>query len=169
MKLVKLYLTAFGPFTERVLDFGSTGQSMVLVYGPNEAGKSAMLRAISDLRFGIPLHSKDNFIHAHADMRLGGLFQDRDGREHAFVRRKGRGNTLHLAAIDGNLAATDTVVSPELEILLTGGLSKEEYDVMFGLDHRRLREGGEALLKGEGEIGAALFEASAGAQHSGHS
>lgn len=50
MKLVKLYLTAFGPFTERVLDFGSTGQSMVLVYGPNEAGKSAMLRAISDLR-----------------------------------------------------------------------------------------------------------------------
>ena len=42
MKLVKLYLTAFGPFTERVLDFGSTGQSMVLVYGPNEAGKSAM-------------------------------------------------------------------------------------------------------------------------------
>lgn len=162
MKLVKLYLTAFGPFTERVLDFGSTGQSMVMVYGPNEAGKSAMLRAISDLRFGIPLHSKDNFIHAHADMRLGGLFQDRDGREHAFVRRKGRGNTLHLAAIDGNLAATDTVVSPELEILLTGGLSKEEYDVMFGLDHRRLREGGEALLKGEGEIGAALFEASAG-------
>lgn len=73
MKLVKLYLTAFGPFTERVLDFGSTAQSMVLVYGPNEAGKSAMLRAISDLRFGIPLHSKDNLIHAHADMRLGGV------------------------------------------------------------------------------------------------
>lgn len=33
---------------------------------------------------------------------------------------------------------------------------------MFSLDHQGLRAGGEALLKGEGNIGAALFEASAG-------
>lgn len=162
MKLLTLYLQAFGPFTERVIDLGSTGQSLVLVFGPNEAGKSAMLRAISDLRFGIDPRSKDNFIHAHPDMRVGGVFLDQDGRKHAFVRRKGRGNTLHLGTIDGGLSATDTPAPPELEALLTAGLSKDEYDAMFGLDHRRLREGGEALLKGEGEVGAALFEASAG-------
>ena len=162
MKLLSLYLQAFGPFTDRVLDLGSTGQSLVLVYGPNEAGKSAILRAISDLRFGIPMQSKDNFIHAHPDLRVGGVFLDHDGRQHAFSRRKGRGNTLQIATIDGGLTATDTPVPPELEAMLTGGLSKDDYDLMFGLDHRRLREGGEALLKGEGEVGAALFEASAG-------
>lgn len=162
MKLLTLYLQAFGPFTNRALDLGSTGQTLVLVYGPNEAGKSAMLRAISDLRFGIPPQSKDNFVHAHPDMRVGGVFLDHHGHEHALLRRKGRGNTLHFATINGGLSATETPVPSELEALLTGGLSKDEYETMFALDHQRLREGGEALLKGEGEVGAALFEASAG-------
>src|SRR5919112_5046263 len=33
---------------------------------------------------------------------------------------------------------------------------------MFGLNHARLREGGQVLLRGEGDLGATLFEASAG-------
>lgn len=33
---------------------------------------------------------------------------------------------------------------------------------MFSLNHARLRAGGILLLKGEGELGSALFEASAG-------
>ena len=56
----------------------------------------------------------------------------------------------------------ETPVPPDVEILLNGGLRKEEYESMFGLDHRQLREGGQALLNGEGDVGAALFEASAG-------
>ncbi|MBC7414789.1 MAG: AAA family ATPase [Herminiimonas sp.] len=157
MKLIRLHLQAFGPFTDRILDFGATGQSLVIVYGPNEAGKSSMLRAISDLRFGIPAQSKDNFVHAHPDMRVGGTFVDRQGAEFSVVRRKGRGATLNMAG-----AAADVPVPPEIEAMITCGLTKEDHDAMFGLDHGRLREGGEALLKGEGEVGAALFEASAG-------
>ena len=162
MKLRRLHLKAFGPFTDRVLDFGTAAQGLVLVHGPNEAGKSSTLRAVSDLRFGIPLHSKDNFIHAHPDMRVGGEFVDRQGNEYSLIRRKGRGATLFFAdfALGGQALATP--VPPEVEILLNGGLRKEEYDSMFGLDHHRLREGGQALLKGEGDVGAALFEASAG-------
>ena len=166
MKLLTLHLQAFGPFTDRVIELGSTGHSLLLIHGPNEAGKSAMLRAISDLRFGIPTQSKDNFVHTHPDMRIGGVFQDRAGHTHAFVRRKGRGHTLLMARPgtpkDAPLVATDEPVPPELEAQLTGGLSKDDYELMFGLDHARLRQGGEALLKGEGEVGAALFEASAG-------
>lgn len=67
MKLRRLHLQAFGPFTDRTLDFGATDQNLVIVYGPNEAGKFATLRAISDLRFGIPTRSKDNFIHQHPE------------------------------------------------------------------------------------------------------
>lgn len=46
--------------------------------------------------------------------------------------------------------------------MLTGRPTREEYEKRYGLDHARLREGGRALLDGEGEIGSALFEASAG-------
>ncbi|NHZ78213.1 AAA family ATPase [Massilia sp. CCM 8695] len=154
MKLRELHLTAFGPFTDRKLDFGSAGQNVVFVHGPNEAGKSSTLRAISDLRFGIPQLSRDNFVHEHRDMLLGGVLVDRNGKSYHIMRRKGRTNTLQYA--DGS------PVTPDIEALITCGLSKDDYEAMFGLDHDRLRKGGEALLAGQGEVGAALFEASAG-------
>lgn len=159
MKLVRLHLEAFGPFTNHIVEFS---QPLVLVHGRNEAGKSSTLRAISDLRFGIPPQSRDNFIHAHPDMRVGGVFLDRHGREHCLMRRKGAKATLHFAEFGADAATCGEAAPAEIEALLTYGLKKEEHDAMFGLDHRRLREGGEALLKGEGEVGAALFEASAG-------
>ncbi|MGI4778614.1 MAG: AAA family ATPase [Janthinobacterium lividum] len=164
MRLLRLHLPAFGPFTDRVLDFGRQGNSLVLVHGRNEAGKSSTLRAMADLRFGIPAQSRDNFIHAHADMRIGGEFVDREGRLHGFLRRKGRGGTLLRAAFgngSGNVVVGDAV-PPEVEALLTAGLTREAYESMFALDHQRLRKGGKALLEGEGDVGAALFEASAG-------
>lgn len=162
MRLLKLHLKAFGPFTDRSLDFGTAAQGLVLVHGPNEAGKSSTLRAISDLRFGIPVQSKDNFVHEHSDMRIGGEFVDRHGKKYSLMRRKGRSATLLYADFDPDGHTADDPVPPEVEALLTCGLTKEAYETMFGLDHRRLREGGKALLKGEGEVGAALFEASAG-------
>lgn len=162
MRLLKLHLLAFGPFTGRVLDFGSGSRRLVVLYGPNEAGKSSALRAISDLRFGVPLQSRDNFVHAHPDMKIGGEFVDRHGNPYALLRRKGRGATLLSAEFGPGEAVVGAAAAPEVQALLTCGLTKDAYDAMFGLDHRRLREGGEALLKGEGDVGAALFEASAG-------
>ena len=162
MRLLKLHLIAFGPFTDKKLDFGVGDQRLVLLHGPNEAGKSTVLRAISDLRFGIPQHSLDNFVHGYPDMRIGGEFLDRNGKVLSLLRRKGRQDTLRLANFDPVGAPVDQPASLEIEQLLTGGLSKDAYEAMFGIDHSRLREGGQALLNGEGEIGATLFEASAG-------
>ncbi|MBK8766775.1 MAG: AAA family ATPase [Burkholderiaceae bacterium] len=164
MRLLRLHLQAFGPFTGRILDLARGGARLALIYGPNEAGKSATLRAIGDLRFGVPQLSADNFRHAHPDMRIAGVFADPSGAEIGLVRRKGRGQTLLRRPI-GHLdqeGGDDEPISPELEAALTGGLSRDEYDTMFSLDHQRLRKGGEALLEGEGETGAALFEASSG-------
>ena len=53
MKLARLLLQAFGPFTDKTLDFAASPGNLHLIYGPNEAGKSSALRAITDLRFGI--------------------------------------------------------------------------------------------------------------------
>ena len=53
-------------------------------------------------------------------------------------------------------------VSPTLVQALTAGLDRDGFEAMFGLNHERLRDGGRRLLRGEGELGSALFEASAG-------
>jgi len=163
MRLQQLRLKAFGPFTDRVLDFGTGGPSLVLVYGPNEAGKSATLRAISDLRFGIPDRSVDRFVHDYADMRIGGVFVDSQGLRHSLMRRKGRSGS-NLTYYDFDEGRTDDArpVTADVEALLTGGLSRSDYELMFGLTHAKLREGGASLAKGEGDIGVALYEASAG-------
>ncbi|WP_310461999.1 AAA family ATPase [Sphaerotilus sp.] len=158
MKLLRLHLQAFGPFTDRWLDLGDGSVGLQLVCGPNEAGKSSTLRALTALRYGIELRSTDDFVHDHPAMRLGAVLLDREGREVRVVRRKGRGQTLSLCGANDTLLAA----SADLEHQLTGGLKRADFDSLYGLDHTRLRQGGEALLKGEGDVGAALFEASVG-------
>ena len=64
MKILKLNLTAFGPFTDAQLDLSKGNQGLHVIYGPNEAGKSSSLRAITDLLYGIPARTPDNFIHS---------------------------------------------------------------------------------------------------------
>jgi len=155
VRLRRLHLQAFGPFTDRWIDFGP---GLTLLAGPNEAGKSSMLRALTALRFGIEHRSTDNFVHEHARMALGAVVLDREGRELQLLRRKGREPTLSVVAPDGG----SLPASADLELQLTGGLKRADHDLMFALDHQRLRAGGEQLLAGQGEIGAALFEASAG-------
>ena len=162
MKLARLLLQAFGPFTDVVIDFAASSLNLHLIYGPNEAGKSSALRAMTDLRFGIHLRSTDDFVHNATDLRIGGVFMDDQGTPIGFVRRKGRGQTLSRFDPARMQFEEHFSVLPEHERALTSGLERAEFEQMFGLNHARLREGGTLLLKGEGELGAALFEASAG-------
>ena len=45
MRLLDFRLDKFGPFTDHVLDL--TEEGVHIIYGPNEAGKSSTLRAIT--------------------------------------------------------------------------------------------------------------------------
>jgi exonuclease SbcC len=165
MRLTALHLKAFGPFSDQVLPLGAEKQLLVLVHGLNEAGKSSALRAIAGLRFGIPRTSEDKFLHDYKQMRIGGVFVDASGKEYSLMRRKGTVNTLKYADFNlGNLESDDPVAA-EIERLLTAGLSADDYHSVFSLDHDSMRKGGRALAKGEGEIGAALFEASSGVEN----
>src|SRR5690606_24139434 len=119
---------------------------------------------MTDLRFGSPQQSPDNFVHPHPDMRVGGEFVDRTGMRHALMRRKGRINTLCRTDFADPEAQPIDPAPPELEALLTCGLGRDEYETGFAIDHGRLRKGGKSLLEGEGEVGGPLFEASAGVQ-----
>ncbi|GAA0752823.1 AAA family ATPase [Ideonella azotifigens] len=161
MKLRTLFLNAFGPFTATTLDFSGPA-SLHLLYGPNEAGKSSALRAMGDLRYGIPRLSTDDFVHAHRDMQLAGAFEDSAGQVHTLARRKGLKDTLTPADPATGAALPVAPLSAALQQALTGSVSREVFETMHGLDSARLRKGGEQLIQGKGELGAALFEASTG-------
>lgn len=168
MKLTRLLLKAFGPFTDTEILFSGADSerspNLHVIYGANEAGKSSALRAIADLRYGIPARSPDNFQHDYRKMRISGIFLDRDGKPIGLTRHKGRGQTLTIFDPATGKPLDDQSDIGGLELSLTGGLQRADFESMFGLTHNRLREGGELLLQGEGELGAALFEASAGTQ-----
>lgn len=161
MRLLELHLRAFGPFTGLVLPLGSDDQRLVLVHGLNEAGKSSAMRAMKALRFGVPARTSDNFLHDYAHLRVGGVFLDDKGERHPLMRRKGTGQTLRFFDPADGTERPEAVPAPLLHAL-HAGLSEADYQTLFGLDHATLRAGGAALARGEGEIGAALFEASAG-------
>lgn len=152
MKIRKLNLTAFGPFTDRELVFDEVG--LHIVYGPNEAGKSSALRGLKALLYGIDERTLDNFIHANDKLRIHGLLQKNDDRELAFGRRKGRKNTL--LSPDGEVLDEQSL-TPFLQ-----GVTPELFASLFGIDHHALVQGGNEILEQKGEVGQALFSASLG-------
>jgi len=155
MKLNRLDLLAFGPFTNRSLVFGGTGHGLHVVYGPNEAGKSSALRALRQLLYGIDHKSGDGFLHPYEKMRVGALLEHSDGRTLECVRRKGRSNTL----LDPE---EDTPLDEGVLHNFLGGVDQDGFQKMFGIDHADLVRGGREILAGKGDIGRILFSAGAG-------
>jgi uncharacterized protein YhaN len=155
MRLRRLHIPAFGPFTDLDLAFPNPGnRDLHLIFGENEAGKSSLLRAIRDLLFGIHGQSRDGFLHDYKNLRLVGEVENKSGDHLVFQRRKGNKNTLLDAAGE---PLPDSALQPFL-----GGVGPEYFSTMFGLGGTELREGARELLSGEGELGAALFSASLG-------
>ncbi len=155
MKILKLNLTAFGPFSNVQLDLSGGNQGLHIIYGPNEAGKSSSLRAITDLLYGIHPRTPDNFIHPYPRLRIGAQLQHSDGTVLEIVRRKANKNSLFNG--DDSTALDETELTRFM-----GGVDRELFHMMFGIDHERLRRGGEEIVRGDGRIGQLLFAAGAG-------
>ena len=154
MRIDRLELRAFGPFTDHILDLSKGNQGLHVIYGPNEAGKSSALRAITQMFYGIPARSTDDFVHQKTQMRIGAML--RNGKDCLnFVRRKGTKSTLRDEQDDKIIDETDLLT-------FLGGLDEDTFGTVFGLHHDQLVEGGRMILDGKGNIGQALFAASAG-------
>ncbi len=149
MRLEQLQLTACGPFTACKI---TLQPGMNVLYGPNEAGKSSALRAVRSLLFGFDQKTPDDFIHNYQQLRVGGVLVDSKGNRLECVRRKGRTTTLRDAA-------DDKPVDEALLQSMLGGVSEEFFITVFGIDHARLREGGQDVVRGQGRIGELLFAA----------
>ncbi len=154
MRFHRLQIPAFGPFTDLDLSFPDQPGDLHVIYGANEAGKSSLLRAVRDLLFGIHGQSADNFLHDYAELRIKGEIRNRAGAQLVFQRRKGNKNTLLDA--EGQ-PLPDNALAPFL-----GGVDQSYFSAMFGLGARELHEGAQQLLRGEGDMGNALFSASLG-------
>jgi uncharacterized protein YhaN len=154
MEIGQLNLAAFGPFTDRALVFDQEAGGLHIVYGPNEAGKSSALRGLKALLYNIDERTSDNYLHANDKLRIEGCVRAADGRELSFVRRKGRKNTLLSMAGE---SLDDKALMPFLQ-----GVTQELFEMLFGIDHRALVQGGQEILEQKGEVGQALFSASLG-------
>ncbi|MBK8907664.1 MAG: AAA family ATPase [Rhodospirillales bacterium] len=158
MRFQELHLKCYGPFSDRVLAFAPGEHDFHAIYGRNEAGKTTTLRALSNFLFGFEDRRKDavgdDFLHEKRALRIGAVIRATSGQVLTLYRRKGRTGTL-LDADDR--AVDDGALEPVL-----GTMHRELFHRLFGLDHVRLRAGGEDILQGGGEVGLTLFEASAG-------
>jgi uncharacterized protein YhaN len=155
MKILQLNLLAFGHFTNTHIDLSNGKEGFHIIYGPNEAGKSSALRALTQMLYGIHARSSDNFLHHHNKMRIGGVLRHSNGSELEFIRRKGRVNTI----LAGD---TEEVLEESLLETFLGGVDADTFTTMFGIDHSKLVKGGEKILEGGGNIGQALFAAGSG-------
>ena len=158
MRVDRLDLLAYGPFTEKSLNLDDGGSGLHLIYGDNEAGKSTSLRAFIALLFGIQPRTQDNFLHSNQQLRVGGKLTLSDGRSIEFVRRKGTKGTL-LDHRTGT-ALDDSILMP----FLPGSVDETLFKKLYGIDHPRLVAGGQELLNQAGDIGQALFSAAVGTE-----
>ncbi len=152
MRIDRLDLIAYGPFTDAQLDLSRGSHGLHLVFGPNEAGKSSTLRALSDALFGIPGQTADAFVHPYTDLRIGMSLRTADDRSIEFVRRKGNRETLRDPQTGAALPAG--LLDPIL-----GAVDREHFRSMFGLDHERLVAGGRQIAELGNDIGQMLFSA----------
>lgn len=151
MIIEKLRLLRYGHFEDHELDLAPAG--LTIVYGPNEAGKSTSLAAITDLLYGFSRSCPYNFRWENSQLRVGATVANQAGEKLSFVRRKGNANTV---------MAEDESLLPDSVLLPFIGGTRSFFESSFGLSHDRLREGGDAIERADGDLGQILFEAGSG-------
>jgi uncharacterized protein YhaN len=88
VKFVRLYLTAFGTCRDRGIDLPTgAGKDLHVIFGPHEAGKSTILRAVTGFLFGIPERTGDAFLHDYNALRVGATLMLADGTRMSAMRR----------------------------------------------------------------------------------
>jgi len=155
MKILRLDLRAFGPFTDVTLNLDAGDHGLHVVHGPNEAGKSATLRALRQFIYGIPERTPDAFRHPYEKLRIAALLRHSDGSVLECIRRKARTNALR--GPDDKSIVDSGVLGHFI-----AGVDQAFFETMFGIDHKTLVQGGHDIVQGGGHLGQVLFAAGSG-------
>ncbi|WP_224387978.1 AAA family ATPase [Pseudonocardia sp. ICBG1293] len=144
-RLRTLVLERYGAYEGRELTLGT---GLTIVSGPNEAGKTTLLDALSDLLWGMPRPVRHAYAVGPSRLAVSARV-DGDGGT-SVLRRTTRG--LH----DDTGAVADP---PWGE---SGADARRRWREGFGLGHEELREGGRALCSGAGDLAELVFTARSG-------
>jgi len=153
MRIKKLELIRYGKFSDETVDFPHSEHDFHFVVGPNEAGKSTIKTAISELLFGMPHSSSLDFVHHQSELRLGATLES-DERSLVYHRSKARKAPLSTSA--GEALPADAL-APFL-----GTADKAFFEQMYCLDHTALIRGGQNILDASSDVGQVLFQSAAG-------
>ncbi len=154
MKLDRIILENFGVYSRRTFQFDAA--PLVLVYGPNESGKTTALNGLRAAMFGFPIRTpyltgKSMAAEVHGSLADGSAFQ--------FLRKKGRKDEvtgkLGTRRLDGDDLLT-----------MFGNMDLDSYQQLFGFSLEELRVGEDSLksaklseaLAGGGMGGASLLQ-----------
>jgi uncharacterized protein YhaN len=153
VRLLRLQLNAFGPFTNFSVDLSQGEASFHLFWGPNEAGKSSALRALESLFYGMEGDDTEAFMHPASKLSIGADFQASNGDVLSVTRRRGRERSV--------VDTRGDIIKDENTPWGNGlrALDRQAFQRMFGLNQRRLSEGGKELVHGKGDLGQVLFSA----------
>lgn len=152
MRISELNLIAYGKFTDHRLVFPNADHDFHVIIGPNEAGKSTIRRAITELLFGMERQSPLGFKHPQSDLKLGAILEA-PGLSLPFIRSKQQKSlrSLHDEALP------DAYLSPVL-----GSLTQEAFESLHCLDHDRLVKGGQGIVDPKNSVSQILFQAASG-------
>lgn len=153
MRFASLSLERYGHFEDRAFSFRAGVPDLHVIYGANEAGKTTLMNAVSDLLFGFPARSPYNFIYDYALLRIGAVLEDA-GITLSCRRKKGTNATL--------LDTNDRPLDEGKLLAMLHGQTRETFRLSFSLNQEGLRSGGQAMLEASNDLGRALFAAGAG-------
>ncbi len=155
MKINTFKLLAYGPFTDKILDFSGNDFGLHVVYGLNEAGKSTAMRALIGLFYGFGHIVADDWLHDYNKLAVGASLNLLDGEVLNLSRYKRRKNDLI------NDDTGEPFEQAKLDLHL-GKMGRENFEHAFGISHSSLRQGVKSVLAAGGDLGHALFAATSG-------
>lgn len=152
MRFVELNLIAYGKFTNHKLSFTKADHDFHIIVGPNEAGKSTVRRAISELLFGMQFQSPLGFKHPQSDLRVAGVVESASAQL-AFMRTKQHKSLRSMS----DEVLQESYLAPAL-----GALRQGAFEELHCLDHARLLKGGQGIVDPKNSVSQILFQAASG-------
>jgi recombinational DNA repair ATPase RecF len=146
MRIVRLNLEAYGRCRNVAIEIGN---QLTVVVGPNEAGKSTALDALSDLFWGIPQKSPRASDFTRPQLRIGAAL-DVGGQIRTFTRKS------------TGLFEQDLVTQVSAPWDSDNSLGRDWWRTRLGINHDDLRKAGRDAFAGDGDLAEIIFAAREG-------